>query len=290
VGEISKKLARQFRKVNRKLGVLRRQTSGMPQPTGVNDLQDLMRKGHDPIHAPYITVQNLMSVFAENVSQLPEFKPYSKIVAAAEDEYLPDGPPMSPLTRSYFTTWAFFDLVFGKDCETLGNCYLDVLDQLPVNPFVGEIVRNFNGSRMGIYEHCGNDQTEIQLRELVTNELFTCRCPAGYRGKPGELWYVRLCPPFQNLARYWIAFTTPYILTGATKEDWTAYLNKSILGMDAPNKAAALFKFLKFGTGPNTWSEFIFQAYHHHQSDAIFLAGLPDVEGSRPHALGAECR
>ena len=34
----------------------------------------------------------------------------------------------------------------------------------------------------------------------------------------------------------------------------------------------------------NAWNEFIFLAYHHHQFDAIFLTGLPDVKGSLPHA------
>jgi len=27
----------------------------------------------------------------------------------------------------------------------------------------------------------------------------------------------------------------------------------------------------------------VFQAYHHHQFDAIVLAGIPDVKGSLPH-------
>jgi hypothetical protein len=34
---------------------------------------------------------------------------------------------------------------------------------------------------------------------------------------------------------------------------------------------------------PNQWPEFIFGSYHH-QFDAIFLTGLPDVLGSLPHA------
>jgi hypothetical protein len=71
-------------------------------------------------------------------------------------------------------------------------------------------------------------------------------------------------------------------LTGFGREDWTAYLNKSLLGAADPGKA--LHEFLKFGKGPNAWNEFVFQAYHHHRANAIFLAGLPDVTGSRPHA------
>ena len=43
-------------------------------------------------------------------------------------------------------------------------------------------------------------------------------------------------------------------------------------------------KAAKSRRADRSWSEFVFQAYHHHQNDAIFLAGLPDVKGSRPNA------
>lgn len=107
-------------------------------------------------------------------------------------------------------------------------------------------------------------------------------------GKPVELWYVRRCPPLLDLVNYHVLFTTPYVLIGATKTDWTAYLKKSVLGVAEPRKA--LHEFLKFGKATKSrkpdesWNEFIFQAYHHHQPNAIFLTGLPDVKGSLPHA------
>ena len=45
-----------------------------------------------------------------------------------------------------------------------------------------------------------------------------------------------------------------------------------------------LHDLLKYGLSVHHWNGFVFQAYHHHQYDAIFLAGLPDVKGSLPHA------
>ena len=41
---------------------------------------------------------------------------------------------------------------------------------------------------------------------------------------------------------------------------------------------------MKFGPARDYWNEFVFEAYVNHQADAIFLAGLPDVPESRPHA------
>ena len=161
-------------------------------------------------------------------------------------------------------------------------------DLLEMEPFTAETIRRFQGSRMGVYERCGTEGGRVRLKELVTDEEFTCHVASGYRGKPGELWYVRLCPPLLDLVDYHVAVTTPYVLIGATKTDWTAYLKKSVLG--AADARKALHEFLKFGKAAQSrkpdesWNEFVFQAYHHHQPDAIFLAGLPDVKGSLPHA------
>ena len=96
------------------------------------------------------------------------------------------------------------------------------------------------------------------------------------------MWYVRLCPPVIDLIDFHVVFTTPYVLVGVNKADWTAYLNKQLLG--AAHEPKALHDLMKYGPTMNHWNEFIFQAYHHHQHDAIFLAGLPDVKGSLPHA------
>lgn len=283
MGEIGKKLASRFRRDKRRLGDLRRQAAVdfAQAPRDVTSVQALTRSGHDPLHAVYVAAQNFTSFFAEAVSQFPEFDPYCKIIGPAEEEYMPGGPPMSPLTMSCFTTWAFFDVRFGPDGETIGTCLLDLADLLEMDPFTVETIRRFQDSRMGIYEQCGNEGGRFRLRELVTDDEFTCHVASGYRRKAGELWYVRLCPPLLDLVDYHVAFTTPYVLTGATKADWAAYLKKSLPGSADMRKA--LHEFLKFGRGPNDWNEFVFRAYHHHRADAIFLAGLPDVKGSLPH-------
>ena len=41
---------------------------------------------------------------------------------------------------------------------------------------------------------------------------------------------------------------------------------------------------MKYGPEIHYWNEFVFKAYHHHQQDAVFLAGIPDVKASLPHA------
>lgn len=235
----------------------------------------------DPLHTVYLAVQHASSIFAERVSVLDEFEPYYEIVVKAEDEYMPSGPPMSPLTRSYFTTWAFFDLGFGPYKETLGKCLLDAGMMLGLDAKVMDAIRSCSESRMGIYELEKHKGSRCLLRVLITDEQIECHVPTGYRGQIGELWYGRVLPPIRPI-QYHVFLTTPYVLLNFGKEDWTAYLKKSLLDMKEP-EGMCLAHFLKHGREPNQWNEFIFQAYHHHQSDAIFLSGLPDVPGSLPH-------
>ena len=41
---------------------------------------------------------------------------------------------------------------------------------------------------------------------------------------------------------------------------------------------------MKYGPERNYWNEYIFQAYVNHRTEVVFIAGLPDIEESRPHS------
>jgi hypothetical protein len=285
MGQISRKLVARFSTSAKHRRPIREEAKRIREstriPTGVKDIEQLVVGGLDPLHAAYVAVQNFTSFFAEQVAPLDELEPYYQIFTAAEDEYAPGSPPISPLTNSYFSMWALFDVRFGPDLETIGTCLLDTGADLGMNEGMLSVTRLSQNTRMGIYEHCGQEGSMVRLRELLTDQVFLCHSASGYAGHDGELWYVRLCPPVIDQIDYQVAITTPYILIGAGKPDWTACLNKQLLG--AGDEAKALNAFLKHGPTMNHWNEFIFQAYHHHRHDAIFLAGLPDVKGSRPH-------
>ncbi len=78
----------------------------------------------DPCHTIYVMAQSIVSVMSEQISTFKEAKGYAKIVSAAQDEYLPCGPPMSPMTTSYFAMWSYFDVRSGSSNETGHRCIL----------------------------------------------------------------------------------------------------------------------------------------------------------------------
>jgi hypothetical protein len=278
MGQTSKKL---HDKLTRMAAPLDLPTGKMKGRADMPSVERWISESMDPVHAAYAFVQHISSSFAEGVSRLPEMKKYAKIVGAAQEEYMPSGPPMSPLTASFFTTWAFYDLRFDGT-DTLASCQIEANDVVCMNPDQLDALKKMADSRMGVYEHVGMDGPHVRLRELVTNAELTCHSASGYRGKGGELWYVRLLPPLlPDLARYHIVFTTPYILM-ASKDDWLQFLSRALSGPG--DEREALHRLLKYGPEPNYWNEFVFKAYHHHQSDAIFLAGIPDLKATLPHA------
>jgi hypothetical protein len=284
MGEISRRLHRKLTNLAPP-GDPTRPPKGWRPQSPAPDIAKLIAQGYDPVHAAYIFVHHITSVFSENVSRLPEMRAYAQEVGSAEKEYMPSGPPMSPLTRSYFSCWALFDHRIGKTTDTLAGCLIEANDTICMNPHQLDALGKMSQSRMGIYEQRGTEGHYIRLRELVTDREFVCRSTSGYRGTTGELWYVRLFPPLEpELATYHIAFTTPYVLLGQSKGDWIAYIKRSVVGMRATSEADALHRLLKFGLGKEHWNEFVFSAYHHHQADAIFLTGIPDLKATLPHA------
>jgi hypothetical protein len=107
------------------------------------------------------------------------FEPYYEIVLNAQEEYMPSGPPMSPLTMSYFTTWAFFDLGFGPYEETLGKCLLDAGTLLGFDAKAMDAIRICSESRMAIYELEKLKGKRYLLKALITGEQFECHVPTG---------------------------------------------------------------------------------------------------------------
>lgn len=75
-----------------------------------------------PAHALYAYAQNQAAVLSEQITQLPPMSRFVDLIGKAEDEYLPSGPPISPLTASYFTCWAMFDACIGESRKTIGTC------------------------------------------------------------------------------------------------------------------------------------------------------------------------
>ena len=103
------------------------------------------------------------------------------------------------------------------------------------------------------------------------------------RGQGGELWYVRVLPPPLPGSEH-VVFTTPYLLLRPGQREWQAYFDRTLPDAPLEERIARHEHHMKYGPVRDYWTEFVFEAYVNHQTDVIFLAGLPDVAESRPHS------
>ena len=229
----------------------------------------------------------MLAGLGEQISEMKETKGYAKVVGPAEDEYMPGGPPMSPLTTSYFTMWALFDVRFGSSRETMGACILRAAREFDFPPWLSDILGLMQRSRMGFYVHCGSDGALIRLREVGTEETLACHVPTGFAGRPGQIWFVRLLPPPNSLFDHHVVFITPYVIESYGEQAFVDYLQRELERTQArkrPRTEDRIGHLMKYGPGNDSWNEYIVCAYSGHQHEAIFLTGIPDIPESLPHA------
>lgn len=237
-----------------------------------------------PAHAIYVYAQNQLSIMSEQLAALKEMDRFGKLISRAEEEYMPSGPPMSPLTRSFFTCWALFDACIGLAEETLGTTSIAVGATFGTPDDLLRVFGLLQESRMGVYVHEGAKKGTVLLRELVTDKLCRAIVPSGYRGRKGELWYVRVLPPALPEIAEHVVFTTPYVLMKQGEPEWQAYFRRTLPDAPLQERIARYEHHMKFGPARDYWTEFVVEAYVNHRTSVIFLAGIPDIPESRPHS------
>jgi hypothetical protein len=248
---------------------------------GVASKEDLAE--YAPSHGWYVLAQRQLSVFIEQTGNMRETLCFTDPINDADDEYMPIGPPMSPLTRSYFFYWSTCDLSPKGDGETLASATLDLVREVGTEPHLLTAMETLAASRMGLWEHRGHDGNRVILRELVTEVERRCHVASGYRGEPGELWFARVLPPgIEGLDA--VVITMPYLLIRSSRADWLAYLDRALAAYPADKRKQVYPLLMKYGENPRYWPEYVFEAYVNHASDVVYLTGFPDIEASRPHS------
>ena len=243
--------------------------------------------GHDfdPSHKVYALAQNLLSHFSEEVSVLKEFTIFYNMWQKADHEYMPSGPPMSPLTASYFTYWIMLDFRFGHSKETIGTIFYDVGMERKIDETILKATQNLNESSMAFYQHLGFADDMMVLKDIITNQVYNCICPSGYKGKKDEIWFVRLVPNLDEVYAYYITMNTPYIIVNYSENDWLSFFRRQGIKTEDEGYQYKSYGFLKYHPDHNYWHNYIMDAYSNYTSGCIYLTGIPDIKGSKPHEM-----
>ncbi len=134
----------------------------------------------DPLHAIYIAFQHCTAEFFEQFSTLPYSHEFCDWHEYADEFYMPSGPPMSPVTKSFYTGWLSFDMGVGVKKETITSIMIALYQSLSADEKFLEILSLMQTSYNGLYIHEGCDARYVYLRELYTGKLHKTLVPAGY--------------------------------------------------------------------------------------------------------------
>ena len=284
MGAVADRIAGKFALLNRSAGV---DLADWPKGNEEVFKTSFDDDSQDPCFNLYVAGQHLVSIMSEIIAEFREAKSFVRIYTEAEEFYLPQGPPMSPLTLSYFSMWSLFDVRFGRSRETIGTCTLRILAELNGPSWLVDVVTGLQQSRMGFYVHCGSEGEQVFLREVGTRLTVSCTVPAGYTGREGEIWFARLVPPPNSQCLHHIAFTTPYVIQGYPEQAFVSYLQREVARMKTgrrSKKRNAYDELMKFGPDLYHWNEYVLCAYSDFQREAVFLTGIPDLPETLPHA------
>lgn len=237
-----------------------------------------------PLLASYLPAQFHLSQVASQLGELEELAPWIEVLSAAEDELMPVGPPMSPITQSFYTAWSLFDFCLPPSHESVGKIVLHLGEAFGMPQSLSRAIRNLLDSHMGFYVQGPRRAGVVTLTDIVTGDTLQAICPAGYRGKKGEIWYARVLPPLRPDEKEFLVLTTPYIMISPGLPEWKAYFDRTLPIEPKEARLAAYREHMKHGPEPMYWNNFVFEAYSKHRMEAVFLTGLPDVPESRPHS------
>lgn len=250
----------------------------------------------DPLHAMYSYAQHRIVDFFEQFSLCSYSEKFCLVHEASEDIYMPSGPPMSPVTKSFYTCWFTLDMKVGVKKETVTTIMIDLYRALDVDKTFLQVLELMQASYTGLYVCENSDDNFVYLREIYTGKVHKTLVTSAYKGIPGETWLVRLLPsPWPHLTDYSITFTTPYIImkfplgkpashiARYSDAEWLAFIERNLSKIKVKKGQNAYTQFMKYGLDKYYWLEYVTLAYVNCTENMILLTGLPDEPEELPH-------
>lgn len=144
---------------------------------------------------------------------------------------------------------------------------------------------NLNKSCIRFYKHEGLDDDLVLLKDIITGETHTCFSTSKYLGTKNQIWYARLLPNLDGVYNYKIVMTTPYLITNYTEKDWLAFFERQGIQKNTMQAEKKYIDFMKYNKHHKYWHEYIMDGYSNYAYNVIFLTGIPDLAGTKPHEL-----
>jgi len=243
---------------------------------------DVNAKPGDPSFHAYAAAVNSANEFAGQALDILELIPFNNQLADIQEQHMPSYPPMSPVTSAFFASWLVLDAQEPSTGTTLGELFGHYLRQAGGFDYLQKAMEPLNASYCSFYEVTDVGAEGVRLWDIAGRQEFQCWNSSGYPGRIGEVWYVRLLPPFVAGTQRSVTMGTPYVFRDGERRTWEDFFQRhqaSRLGA-----GQGLRDYLKYGKLLGYWLEFLFQAFTGYTGNMILATGVPDDPASLPHA------
>lgn len=274
MGPIASKLLQEIRKGKhlRAVRELKGPASSEPELRGI------------PVqHRAWIATFRRLALFSNALLDADALRKTAQQLRAAEEDYAPGGPPMSPILDSVFMSWSLADLPIGPQRETLCSIVSEIGPALGIDLPLIAAARALASSRMGVYRVREIGAHRVELTDICTAQCVEAEVPNDMRQR-GPYWLTRLLPPLSAPTGDWVVWTTPYQLDGPSiAESWRSYTQRVLEGTPEAQRQQRLEAHFKSLDAPRRWLEYIFYAYAGvTQIGAIVLQGIEDMPQTLP--------
>jgi hypothetical protein len=239
-------------------------------------------KPGDPSFHAYAAAVNVVSEFASQALDLPELVSFNNQLADIQEEYMPSYPPVSPVTSAFFAGWMALDARDSLTGLTLGEVFVHYLEHTNKLDYLRRALVALNESSCSFHEVMDVDGQSTRLREIAGQQEVQCWSSSRYSGRKGEIWYVRVLPPFAAGSSNSVTLSTPYVFRDCDRQRWEDFFAR--YAASEFGSSHSLREYLKFGKSLGYWLEFVFQAFEGYTGNMIQVRGVPDNPASLPHS------
>lgn len=239
----------------------------------------------------------------------PDFDALRRLHDEIEKEYMPGGPPMSPIYDSFAMQFVLSAVPKGIGSETPYSVLARLLLRDPGRFRLQSLAQSLAESTFDLYRVKSATGHDAELEPVRSGSAFSVRLTGPFL-RTGDFGLMRVV---QFDDKFFIA-DSPYLLK-ASEEDWREHLTRIVVNqqvaptVSTPQKARKLSSkeqarkrqkdkakasrkepeelirsYLKFGPSPRYWFDYVMDAYAGERRGIVFLAGVPDRPKLLPHS------
>jgi hypothetical protein len=239
----------------------------------------------------------------------PAFDSLARFRDEVEEEYMPGGPPQSPVYDSFSMQFVLGSVPQGIGNETPYSVLVRLLQRDPSRARLQSMAQSLADARFELYRVRTASDHRADIEPVRGGATLSVRLTGPFL-RPGDFGLMRVLS-FAN--GHFIA-DSPYLLK-ASEQDWLAHLARVVAQQQVPGAISAhakasklsskeqarrrqkekakaarnepeavIQRYLQFGLSARHWFDYVMDAYAGERRGIVFLAGVPDRPELLPHS------